>query len=646
MKAKSSDATKSGNITEINASLEELLKSLNDGDKLIKIDDKNINQNIIENENKNENQSILQITKKLEYDMTDFQSYFNAKYSEEDDIIKKQKERDILMKAEGRNEILKKQLNRINFSENYSKSFLGEYNDFNQNNENRRKYGGDDDDEARAVLGRNKKEYRNNDNYYDYNDIDINRNHHSQQYYNQHCKSTDDYDDNDDNDHNSGPNYNRENDYHGHGEQKNEKQKKISFDLSEDIVNMREKGSLDVERNGNADGQEGIKSVREMVMVLENRTGNGGGNFLNDSVVEDDSDRDGEKRESNTEEQKMKKEMANRLEKKIDIIMVDKPEKKSDNNDQRNEDNDIADDENKIMRKSLESGQLDLIKELQQGLGDRIKQLDILHATVLGISDSKNIDPSSGPGSLVVSGVLGPRSTSIGGENSALSPNPILLNSTHTGVEDHEIVYRGDDDDINHSDSGSRNNSGNRVNDNDNNDRISNNYSRKINIRNIEELSSNRPLSQERQRVTGNDNGSRNGNRNGNKGQMVSYWRDGEEQREGRRSPHSIFNNNNNYSNSNNGSKYNKHDNDNNRNSNINDVQVHPYAGSSYVQSPCVELIHSNLLSVSQGATSFDRSTQFIYVLFNFCIVLCCHVLCCIDLCCVVLSSIVFCCAV
>ena len=57
-KVKPTEMTKNGNIKEINSSLEELLKSLNDGDKVYQLNKED------ENKNENENHTISQITKK------------------------------------------------------------------------------------------------------------------------------------------------------------------------------------------------------------------------------------------------------------------------------------------------------------------------------------------------------------------------------------------------------------------------------------------------------------------------------------------------------------------------------------------------------------------------------------------------------
>jgi hypothetical protein len=93
-----------GNMQELNKSLEELLYSLKKNDLEIM---SNIN---LGNENKNEkndvlvnyeNLNIADISDKLQVDMMNFQSYFNLKYNDEDELIKTQKERDVLMKTEG-----------------------------------------------------------------------------------------------------------------------------------------------------------------------------------------------------------------------------------------------------------------------------------------------------------------------------------------------------------------------------------------------------------------------------------------------------------------------------------------------------------------------------------------------------------------
>jgi hypothetical protein len=58
-------------------------------------------------------ETITQITTKLQLDMSEFHSHYSTKYSQEDILIKKSKERDLLMMAEGKNELLKKQLNQM-----------------------------------------------------------------------------------------------------------------------------------------------------------------------------------------------------------------------------------------------------------------------------------------------------------------------------------------------------------------------------------------------------------------------------------------------------------------------------------------------------------------------------------------------------
>ena len=172
-KVKPTELTKNGNIKEINSSLEELLKSLNDGDKVYQLNKKD------ENKNENENHTISQITKKLENDMIDFNSYYNTKYTDEENIIKKQKERDIIMKAEGRNEILKKQLSQFTFPEEYSRkeysrSFLDEnnYNRHNLNYENNFIGNGGSYEERQFFSNNNRNQEQSgfhdndNDNYY------------------------------------------------------------------------------------------------------------------------------------------------------------------------------------------------------------------------------------------------------------------------------------------------------------------------------------------------------------------------------------------------------------------------------------------------------------------------------------------------
>ena len=81
--------------------------------------------------------SISQITVKLQSDMMEFEAQYRARHSDEEDVIKKQNERDIIMKAEGRNELLKKQLNQIKYSHGYHHNNM-EYQ--NENIENDRNY--------------------------------------------------------------------------------------------------------------------------------------------------------------------------------------------------------------------------------------------------------------------------------------------------------------------------------------------------------------------------------------------------------------------------------------------------------------------------------------------------------------------------
>lgn len=107
---------KDGNIRDLNNSLEELLKSLNEGDKnaLEKLK-KEKDGNVVDfGKNGYENlETISQITTKLQLDMNEFHSHYNTKYTQEDTSVKKSKERDLLMMAEGKNELLKKQFNQM-----------------------------------------------------------------------------------------------------------------------------------------------------------------------------------------------------------------------------------------------------------------------------------------------------------------------------------------------------------------------------------------------------------------------------------------------------------------------------------------------------------------------------------------------------
>jgi hypothetical protein len=81
-----------------------------------------------------ESLNIADISDKLQVDMMNFQSYFNLKYNDEDELIKAQKERDLLMKTEGRNEFLKKQINGLILSSEYPANY------FNQNTDPNNQY--------------------------------------------------------------------------------------------------------------------------------------------------------------------------------------------------------------------------------------------------------------------------------------------------------------------------------------------------------------------------------------------------------------------------------------------------------------------------------------------------------------------------
>ena len=76
--------------------------------------------------------SISRITVKLQSDMMEFEAQYRARHGEEEEMIKKQNERDIIMKAEGRNELLKKQFNQIKYSQGYHNNLKNQ----NENIEN------------------------------------------------------------------------------------------------------------------------------------------------------------------------------------------------------------------------------------------------------------------------------------------------------------------------------------------------------------------------------------------------------------------------------------------------------------------------------------------------------------------------------
>ena len=78
--------------------------------------------------------TISQITVKLQSDMMEFEAQYRARYVEEEDQLKKRNERDFIMKAEGRNELLKKQFNQIKYSHGFNVDYQ------NENIENNRSY--------------------------------------------------------------------------------------------------------------------------------------------------------------------------------------------------------------------------------------------------------------------------------------------------------------------------------------------------------------------------------------------------------------------------------------------------------------------------------------------------------------------------
>ena len=123
----------SSNIKDLDNSLETLLKSLNDNDKCVmeNMRKKNHENAQISVNNGFENMNtISQITVKLQSDMMEFEAKYRARHNDEENLLKKQNERDIIMKAEGRNELLKKQFNKIKYSYRYG------YDNDNYQNEN------------------------------------------------------------------------------------------------------------------------------------------------------------------------------------------------------------------------------------------------------------------------------------------------------------------------------------------------------------------------------------------------------------------------------------------------------------------------------------------------------------------------------
>ena len=605
-KVKPTELTKNGNIKEINASLEELLKSLNDGDQVYQLNKED------ENKNENENHTISQITKKLENDMVDFNSYYNTKYTDEENIIKKQKERDIIMKAEGRNEILKKQLSQFTFPEEYSRkeysrSFLDEniYNRHNLSYENNFIGNGGSYEERQFFSNNNRNQEQsgfhnnNNHNYY-YSDRN-NRNSDSMenQNYNEYEYRTNNFNNRDDN-------------FHGYSEQKDDRRMKKHAKLADEGV--REQLKEELEKNTFSDedlnkknksseitgeNNDQLKTVKEMIDDLENlKVTEIAASTIRVSVsVSEDLDEHNSTSVKKKEEKIILKEIQNEVvvgeEASIDRNI--KNTNNDDNNNHKCNDNvqksldtstniDVDIDSQSVM-KGTESDLEQTIKHFQQGLGNRIKELDILHASVLGIADSKILDPSSGPRSLV--------------------------------------TFQSDNNNTSNNNYDNNNN-------NNNNNAVSSSHNRGFNIRNIEELSSSRPrtfsdedkkrdprppslssavpttVSQFYQNSNAygrnrNENGDRYGNGNG--GQMGFHRGQGQGWNPVRGIPHSIYSNNNFDNNDNN------NDNDNNNNSNRannnatnqNNIQSHPYAGSAYSPSPCIELVHSNLLTVSKG---------------------------------------------
>lgn len=121
-------------MKDLNKSLEELLYSLKKNDLEImsnmnpgysgNLENNEFNDGVLVNY---ESLNIADISDKLQVDMMNFQSYFNLKYNDEDELLKLQKERDLLMKTEGRNEFLKKQINGLTLSTEYPANY------FNQN---------------------------------------------------------------------------------------------------------------------------------------------------------------------------------------------------------------------------------------------------------------------------------------------------------------------------------------------------------------------------------------------------------------------------------------------------------------------------------------------------------------------------------
>jgi hypothetical protein len=124
------------NLKNLDNSLETLLKSLNDNDKCVMENLRKKNTPISVNNGFENLNSISQITVKLQSDMMEFEAQYRARHSEEEEMIQKQNERDKIMKAEGRNELLKKQFNQIKYSHGFHNNM--EYQ--NENIENDRNY--------------------------------------------------------------------------------------------------------------------------------------------------------------------------------------------------------------------------------------------------------------------------------------------------------------------------------------------------------------------------------------------------------------------------------------------------------------------------------------------------------------------------
>lgn len=129
------------NLNELNSSLENLIISLKKNDEKtmeeIKKKNKNDGYSLYFGENDNGDYGIIsQIKNKLHVDMIDFESHFKSKHADEDELIKKQKERDVVMKAEGRNDLLRKQLNQMQYQHLVHPTFLDGENCNNDNNRN------------------------------------------------------------------------------------------------------------------------------------------------------------------------------------------------------------------------------------------------------------------------------------------------------------------------------------------------------------------------------------------------------------------------------------------------------------------------------------------------------------------------------